>query len=77
MARNILTATFDAATELKDAGAITASGAGQVSGAPRVVNVGAGLINAVLVIDVDAIDIAGGDEGYTVTLQGSSDPTFA
>jgi hypothetical protein len=29
------------------------------------------------VIDVDAIDIAGGDEGYTVTLQGSSDPTFA
>jgi hypothetical protein len=25
MARNILTATFDAATELKDAGAITAS----------------------------------------------------
>lgn len=77
MARNLLTATFDAATELKDAGAITASGAGQVSGAPRVVNVGNGLINAVLVIDVDAIDIVTGDEGYTVTLQGSTDATFA
>lgn len=77
MARNLYTATFDAATELKDAGALTASGAAQVGGAARVVNVGAGIINAVLVIDVDAIDITTGDEGYVIILQGSTSPTFA
>lgn len=77
MARNLYTATFDAATELKDAGAITATGAAQVGGAARVVNVGNGIINAVLVIDVDALTVSVGDEGYTITLQGSSSPTFA
>jgi hypothetical protein len=77
MARNLLTATFDAATELKDAGAMTASGAAQVGGAARVVNVGSGIISAVLVIDVNALDITTGDEGYTLVLQGSTSPTFA
>ena len=77
MARNLYTATFDAATELKDAGQITASGAGQVGGAPRVVNVGNGIVDAILVIDVDNIDITTGDEGYTLILQGSSSATFA
>lgn len=77
MARNLLTATFDAATELKDAGAVTASGAATVGGAARVVNVGNGIVNAVLVIDVDEIDISAGDEGYTLVLQGSTSATFA
>lgn len=77
MGRNLLTATFDAATELKDAGAVAAAGAAQVGGAARVVNVGAGLINAVLVVDTATIDITTGDEGYTLTLQGSTSPTFA
>jgi hypothetical protein len=77
MARNLLTATFDAATELKDAGAMVASGAAQVGGAARVVNVGNGILMAVLVIDVNTLDVTTGDEGYTLTLQGSSSPTFA
>lgn len=77
MSRNLLTATFDAATELKDAGAVTASGAAQVDGAPRVVEVGNAFLQAVLIVDFDAMDIAGGDEAYEVRLQGSSDPTFA
>jgi hypothetical protein len=77
MARNLLTATFDAATELKDAGAITASGAGTVASVARVVNVGTGIIDAVLVIDVNALDITTGDEGYVLVLQGSDSPTFA
>jgi hypothetical protein len=77
MGRNLLTATFDAATELKDAGAVTASGAAQVGGSARVVNVGNGILQAVLVIDVDALDITTGDEAYEVRLQGSSSPTFA
>lgn len=77
MGRNLLTATFDAATELKDAGAVAANGPGMVSGAPRVVNVGVGLLSAVLVIDVNALDITTGDEGYVITLQGSTSATFA
>lgn len=77
MARNLLTATFDAATELKDAGQIVASGAGQVASVARVVNVGTGLVDAVLVIDVNTIDITTGDEGYVIILQGSDSPTFA
>lgn len=77
MARNLYTATFDAATELKDAGAVTASGAATVASVARVVNVGSGIVNAVLVLDVDLIDIVTGDEGYTVVLQGSTSSTFA
>lgn len=77
MSRNLLTATFDAATELKDAGAITASAAAQVGGVARIINVGPGFIDAVFNVDVDALDISSGDEGYTITLQGSTSSTFA
>lgn len=75
--RNQMDATFDAATQLKDAGAVTADGAGTVDGTARVVNVGPGLIKAALVADVSALDLAGGDEAYRILLQGSTDPTFA
>lgn len=75
--RNILTATFDAATELKDAGVVTVSGAAQVKGAARVVNMGLAFFEAVVIVDFDALDVAGGDEGYEVRIQGSNDPTFA
>lgn len=77
MARNFLTATFDAATELKDGGAVTTAGAATVGGTPRVVNVGNALLQAVVVVDVVALDLASGDETYTVLLQGSTSPTFA
>lgn len=78
MARNLLNSTFDAATELKDAGAVTASAAAQVGGVARVLNVGNAFIeDAVMNVDVDAIDITTGDEGYTITLQGSTSSTFA
>ncbi len=75
--RNQMDATFDAALQLKDAGAVTADGAGTVGGAARVVNVGTGLMTGVLICDVLTMDVAGGDEGYRIVLQGSSDPTFA
>lgn len=75
--RNQMDATFDAATQLKDAGAVTADGAGTVGGQPRVVNVGTGLLSATLIVDVADLDLAGGDEGYRIVLQGSTDPTFA
>ncbi len=30
-----------------------------------------------MIVDFDAMDLVGGDEGYEVILQASSDPTFA
>jgi hypothetical protein len=75
--RNILNATFDAALQLKDAGSISASGAGQVGGAPRVVNLGTGFVSGVLNVDFAAYDRTTGDESYDVRLQVSSDPNFA
>jgi hypothetical protein len=75
--RNQMDATFDAALQLKDAGAVSADGAGTVGGQARVVNVGTGLISATLIADIAELDLAGGDEGYRIVLQGSTDPTFA
>lgn len=77
MARNNFTATFDAATELKDAGAVTANGAATVASAARVVNVGPAMIDGMLIVDIDAMDLASADEVYTLILQGSADSTFA
>lgn len=78
--RNLYNAIIDVATELKDAGAVTADGAAQVGGAARVVNVGEGLVQGVLIVDVDALTTAGGAGGpetYDIILQGSTSPTFA
>lgn len=77
MGRNLLTATFDAATELKDAGAITSSAAAQVGGVARVVNLGTAFAEMSMNVDVDALTTAAADQSYRVTLQGSTSPTFA
>lgn len=76
MQRNLLTAQFDAATELKDAGSITASGAATVGGVPRVLNVGDAFLRATLVVDVDLIDLTTGDETVELRLQGSTVADF-
>lgn len=75
--RNLLVGPLDVTLQLKDAGAVTTSGAAQVSGAARVLNVGPAFLEGVMVVDFSALDVGGGDEGYEVRLQGSSDPTFA
>jgi len=77
MSRNLLNATFDAATELKDAGAVAATAAAQVGGVARIVNVGNGLLQATMIVDFDAIKTTVGDESYELRLQGSTSPTFA
>jgi hypothetical protein len=74
--RNQMDATMDAATQLKDAGAVIASGAGQVGGANRVVNVGPALLSAVFTVDISALTI-NADAAYDIRLQASNDPTFA
>lgn len=75
--RNILNATLDAAMILKDVGAVTASGAAQVGGVARVLNVGTATLQGIMTVDFDAMDVASTDEGYEIRLQGSTDPTFA
>lgn len=74
--RNQMDATFDAALQLKDASAVTTTGAAQVGGVARVVNVGAGILSGAFVVDIAALTI-NADADYDIRLQASSDPTFA
>ena len=75
MQRNLLQATFDAATELKDAGAVTANGSAMVGGVARVINIGSAFLRATLIVDVDDLT-TDADAGYDLILQGSTKPDF-
>lgn len=71
------TFTFDADLEMKDAGLIAADAAWTVASAAKIIDGGTGRFEAKCIIDVSALEIASGDERYTVMIQGSSSPTFA
>lgn len=58
--------TFDAATALKAAGLVAASTDGAI------LDLGEGLFDGFLVLDVSAVEVATGDEVYTVSVEGSS-----
>jgi hypothetical protein len=62
---------------LKDAGLVASSAAGQVDSSDKIVDLGAGLVEGHLVVDVTAIEIADNDEYYDIQLQGSSKSDFA
>lgn len=68
---------FDADLILKDAGLVNASAAAQVGGSDKILNVGAARMDATVLIDVTAVEIASADEKYDVILQGSNSPSFA
>lgn len=68
---------IDSTFSLKDAGLVAASGAGTVGGVAKVADVGGGLVEASLVIDVTALEIASNDELYSIALQGSDTSDFA
>lgn len=59
--------TYDHATLLKAAGLVAASAAGSV-----ILDLGDGLMDADLVIDISALEVATGDEIYTISLEGSA-----
>jgi len=63
--------------ELKDAGLVASSAAGTVGGEAVIVDLGEGLMEGEMVIDVSAIEIASDNELYTISLQGSSEDDFA
>lgn len=68
---------YDSTLIMKDAGLVAASAAGTVSSAAKIANVGEGRVDARLVVDVTAIEIASNDELYSVAIQGSTSSTFA
>lgn len=68
---------YDSTLIMKDAGLVAASAAGTVSSAAKVANVGEGRVDARLVLDVTAIEVASNDELYSVAIQGSTSTTFA
>jgi hypothetical protein len=63
--------TYDNELLLKDAGLIAAS-----ADATLIAEVGNAQIDADLIIDIIAIEIASDDEAYTIVLEGSPDATF-
>lgn len=69
--------TYDALLELKDAGAITASAAAQVDSAAKIIDLGTGLVEADVVVDISAIEVDSDDEKYTIGIQISSSSSFA
>jgi hypothetical protein len=68
---------FDANLQLKDAGAVTATGVGQVAAANKIIDLGDADMAGDLVIDVSAIDVVTGDEAYTLILEGSDVSDFS
>lgn len=77
MPRNSKDATFDFDMRLKDAGLVAASAAAQIGGAARVIDIGAGRVDARVIVDISAVEVATGDEKYVIIVQGSSSATFA
>lgn len=77
MPRNQRDFTYDNATLLKDAGAVTADGAATVSSVARIVTLGAGRVDGRVIVDVSAIDVSSADERYDIAVQLSNSPTFA
>lgn len=69
--------TFDADLEFKDAGLVAASAAAQVDAAAKIVDMGTGLFEGKMIIDVSAIEIDTNDEVYNICVQLSSSATFA
>lgn len=69
--------TFDSLLELKDAYAMTVSAACQVDSSAKVLDLGTGLVEGDIIIDVSACEVASDDEKYVIGAQISSASDFA
>lgn len=69
--------TFDAELQLKDAGLIAASGIADVDGADAILDLGSAYFSGMLNVDISAIELATGDETYTLVLEFSNSASFA
>lgn len=77
MASNQKAFTFDAATQLKDTGAVTASGNATVASVAKILDLGTARVDARCIFDVSAIKTTATDESYILQVQGSNSSTFA
>lgn len=77
MARSQKDVTYDNAMLLKDAGLVAADAAATVSAAARVLDLGAARLDAKVIVDVSAIEVASADERYDIAAQFSNSSTFA
>ena len=69
--------TFDYTALMQDADDITASVEGKVATVAKIFDAGAGRLDARLIFDITAAEVATGNEHYRVSVQGSSSATFA
>ena len=72
-----VTKTFDASLELKDAGLVASSAAATVDSSAKIIDLGSGDCEGVIIIDVSACEVASGDEKYVIGAQISSKADFA
>lgn len=59
--------TYDAELELKAAGLVGSTAAGSI-----ILDLGDGLVDGLLVLDVSAVEVASGDEKYDISLEASN-----
>lgn len=71
------TKIFDTLLELKDAGLVASSAAAQVGGSNKIIDLGLGRVNGEIVIDATAVEVASGDELYTIIAEFSNSSSFA
>ena len=67
---------FGYGDQLKDAGAVTSSGYGEVDSSAKVVSLGQGLVRANCIIEVSAMAMQVNDELYKLHLMGGDDESF-
>lgn len=72
-----ITKTFDYSLYLDDGGSITASAAGEIGGTDKILDLGAGLVEGSVIVDVTELDVDTGNEIVTLGVQISSSATFA
>lgn len=69
--------SYDALSQLKDAGLVAASAAATVGGVAKIQDLGLGRVDARLIVDTTAVESATGDELFSVCVQLSNDAGFA
>mgnify|MGYP001617837773 CR=1 FL=1 len=70
-------AILDTALIMKDDGLIAASAAATVASVATILDVGNGFTKGTVVVEVTAIEVATGDEIYSIEVQGSNSSSFA
>ncbi len=77
MALNQKGATFDALSQLKDAGLVAASAAATVSSVAKILDVGLSRIDARVIVDLTAVEVDSSNEKYEIEVQLSNSSSFA